>query len=179
MAMTKRERNIAIGVGAALGLLLLDQVVITPYTDRLTAIDQQTQVAGAKVTDAATTFSRQRRMQKVWKEMQAGGLKSDESQAESQALHAVLDWTQNAGVNLAALKPERTQTQGQFQIISFHITGTGNTPEIARLLWGMETATIPVRVNDMQITPIKEGSDNLTIQLSVSTLCQVARASRT
>jgi hypothetical protein len=35
----------------------------------------------------------------------------------------------------------------------------------------METATIPVRVNEMQINAPKEGSDDLSIRLSFSTLC--------
>jgi hypothetical protein len=41
---------------------------------------------------------------------------------------------------------------------------------IARLTWALETAQIPVRVNEMTITPRKEGTDDLQIQLSVSTL---------
>ena len=40
-----------------------------------------------------------------------------------------------------------------------------------KLLWSLETATIPVRVNDMQVTPRREGTDDLTIRLSVSALC--------
>jgi hypothetical protein len=103
--------------------------------------------------------------------MQKGGLKVDPSQAESQALHAVLDWAGAADLNLASLKPERTSQEGKFQVISFSVTGNGSTPAIARLLWAMETATIPVRVNDMQITPRREGTDDLSVRFSISALC--------
>lgn len=178
VAISKREKYIGIGVGAAVGLLLLDQVVLNPFKDRLDTIAVQTDDARQKVSDAANLMGREHRLQRVWKDMEAGGLMADENQAESQALHAVLKWAQNSGVNLAALKPERTQTQGQFQVISFHITGTGSTPAIARLLWGMESATIPVRLNDMQISPVKEGTDALTVQLSVSTLCMLSADSK-
>ncbi len=41
----------------------------------------------------------------------------------------------------------------------------------SRLLWSLETASIPVRVTEMHITPRKEGTDDLSVQLSISTLC--------
>ena len=173
MTISKREKYIGIGMGAAILLLLLDQVVLSPFLKQLDDISAQTDAARTKVDDMTSTFAKQSNLKKVWTAMQTGGLKDDESQAQSQALRAVLDWAQNAGVNLAALKPERSQAMGQFQVISFHITGTSSTPSLARLLYGMETATIPVRVNDIQITPVKEGTDNLTVQLSVSTLCML------
>jgi hypothetical protein len=63
---------------------------------------------------------------------------------------------------------------GDFEVIGFHLTGNGSTPAMGRLLKSFETAAIPVRVEEMQLTPLKEGTDNLKIELSLSTLCQLA-----
>lgn len=178
MVLSKREKYIAIGAVSAIAVLVLDQVVLSPYFAKRTAIaDQRSQIL-EEMDKANDLFARQRQLRKIWAEMQKGGLKADASEAESQALRAVLDWAQGAGVNLAALKPERSTQEGKFQIISFHVTLTGTVASMSRLLWSMETATLPVRVNDMQVTPRREGTDDLSVQLSVSTLCLLPDADK-
>jgi hypothetical protein len=169
---------IAICTAATLGLLVLDQFVLTPYLQLRESVETQRDKVMQAVSDANSVFDRQRRLRKVWTEMQQGGLKTDASQAESQALHAILDWAQSAGVTIASFKSERPVKNHDFQIIGFHVTGTGSMSAISRMLWGMESAKIPVRLNDMQITPRKEATDDLTIQLSVSTLCTLADADK-
>jgi hypothetical protein len=171
MKLSKRERYIAIGVGVVVGLVVLDQVVLSPYFDAISDLKNQTEAAITKQNENSALFDKQAKLKKVWDDILAGGLKADDSAAESQALNAALDWAQSAGVNITAVKPERTTTANEFEVIGFHLTGNGSTPAIARLLLSFETAAIPVRVDDMTLTPRKEGTDDLTIQLSLSTLC--------
>jgi hypothetical protein len=111
--------------------------------------------------------------------MQAGGLGQDVSSAESQALQAIVNWTQAARLNLTALKPERASTQGQFQVIGFRIVATGPMRSISQLLWSIETAALPLRVTDFQITPRKEGTDDLTVQIGVSTISRLPEGTKT
>jgi hypothetical protein len=177
VVLSKRERYIAVGVAAALGILLLDRFVLTPYAAlRDTIVTDQRQVTDS-LTSADLLFTRQRQLRKVWTQMQAGGLKTDPSQAESQALGALLEWTRSAGVNLAALTPERTVQQDRFRVISFSVKVTGPMAAMSRLLWAMESATIPVRVTELRINPQREGIDDLSMQMSVSTLCLTGDAS--
>jgi hypothetical protein len=171
VVISKRERYIAIGAVAAAVLLGLDSYVLTPYFDQRSAIASEREQTIRRLSEADSLFGRQRRLQGIWTDIQRGGLKGNPSQAESQALQAVLDWAKASGVELAALKPERTTQEGKFQVISFSVTGTGSMAAVSRLLWSLESATIPVRVNDMQITPRKEATDDLSVRLSVSTLC--------
>jgi hypothetical protein len=171
MAFTKRERYIATAVGAVIALVALDQVVLSPYLDARSGLDKQIDAAVVKQKENTALFDRQTRLTRVWDDITKGGLKADESAAESQALNKSLDWAQAAGVNITAVKPERTTTVGDFEVIGFHLTGNGSTPAMGRLLLSFETAGIPVRVDEMTITPRKEGTDDLTIQLTLSTLC--------
>lgn len=178
MVMSQRERQLAVFMGAALVLALLYWLVWTPYSDWSSEIAKsQVDVAG-RMNDANILFDRQRAMQKIWTEMQNGGLKADASQAESQALNAVLDLSKQAGVDLIGLKPERTLAQGKFQIIGFNVTGNGTMRQISQLAWALETTSIPVRVTEMDLIPRKEGSDDLQVRLSISTLCQLAPAEK-
>lgn len=171
MVVSKREKYIAIGVGVALALFVLDSYVIEPYWDQLSDIDQRTSQATQQLNDASTLFARQRALQKIWTEMQSNGLKSDEAQADSQLQHALLDWAQQAGVDPPALRNDPPRKEGLFTVIGYHVTATGSMRSVSRLLWALETATIPIRVSEAQITPQPEGTDHLKVLLGVSTLC--------
>src|SRR5581483_9833537 len=100
---------------------------------------------------AADLRDKQRKLTPVWEEIRRGGMKASTSEAESQARRAILAWAQSSGVFISALNPDRTTAVGKFQVISLNATGNGSLPQMAHLLWAMETATIPVRVNEVTI----------------------------
>ncbi len=170
-SLSKRERYIAIAVVALGVFFLVYEFVLQPYFDRRDSIAADQKLVSGKLADADQLFAREHKLQPVWNEIKSGGLKTNRSLAESQAQQAVLDWARSAGVNVVSLKPERDQQVNQFQIINFHVQGTGSMLSISNMLWSLETAKIPVRLNDLQITPRKEGTDDLTVQLTISTLC--------
>ncbi len=172
MVLSKRERYVGIGATAAIALFALDRLLITPYFARMADVTTRRDSATAQRVDADSLFHRQRRAQKIWKELQQGGLEVNNSQAESQALRAVLGWADDAGLELTALKPERPSQEGSFEVIGFDATGNGSLRSVSRLLYSLETARIPVRVNEVRIKPRKEGTDDLTVSLSVSALCK-------
>lgn len=171
MTLSKREQNIAIGLGATVALVVLLEVLVFPYFDALKAIDDGYSDAVKKQAENISVFERRTKLKKVWTEITNGGLTSDESKAESQALSAVSDWAQATGVTITQQKTERATDALPFQIIRFRVTGIGSTPGIAKFLYSMETAAIPVHLEDMTITPRKVGTDDLQIELSLSTLC--------
>jgi len=170
VVLSKREKHIGLATIALVAVVGLYGLVLSPYLDRRQAVAQDLDRATQQLADANVLFDRQAQLQKIWRQMQQGGLSADESRAESQAQHALVDWAQWAGVALDTRGPGRPTQEDKFQVISFNITGTGSTAAITRLLWALETATIPIRVNDMQITARREGTDDLMIRFSMSTL---------
>jgi chorismate mutase len=102
MALTTRERNIAIVVGAAVGLFLLDRVAITPYLEERAELAKSIDEANDKLWDANKLRDRQRELRVVWREMNDGGLKSDVVEAESQMFHALREWTRESGLNFSS-----------------------------------------------------------------------------
>ena len=160
------------GVLAAVLLLALNHFVIDPYFSERDELVKSQETLHKQLNDANQLFSRQRKLRTIWTEMQAGGLKMDASLAESQTYQALLEWARSANVGLPIVKSDRQSQEGNFQVISFSVTATGSMPQVSRLLWALETASIPVRVNEVQITPVKEGTDSLQVRISVSSLCQ-------
>jgi hypothetical protein len=173
--LTKREKYIAIAMGIVVGIWLLDSLVITPYSDELNALETARLSAQKDWDDGNQLLTDQRIKTPLWQAMLKGGLVLDESHAQSQARQALDEWSRSAGITLDSTTPERTSEEGPFQIINFNIDfsvqGRNSMYSLAHLLWLLERAPIPMRVNSVKITSTKEGSDALTVkQLSVSAL---------
>jgi Tfp pilus assembly protein PilO len=171
MILTHREKRIAVISVAGLVLLLLYYFVLGPYMDERTDIANRSDALNKQLADANDLFDSKLRLTKVWSGLQKVGLTVDSSTAESQAEQAVIDWADSCGMTLVGLRPGKTAQEGKFQTISFNVTGTGSMPDIARMTWALESATIPIRVSDMQLKPRKEGTDDLLATFTVSALC--------
>ena len=51
-----------------------------------------------------------------------------------------------------------------------YCSGTGTVKQIGNFLYKIQTASIPVRVTDVQVNSKKEGTDDLIIQIGISTV---------
>lgn len=173
MNLNERERKIAIGVGLTLVLLLLYYFAWEPYSDARDKAETDQADITRKLENADQTFHREKVLRPVWTDMQNGGLNVDSSKAIEQTLSALNSWSYDCGFNLATYKYERTtQGQGTFQIINITGSGGGHMPQVARMLADIEMAGIPIRINELSITPAKEGTDDLNVRFSLSALCQ-------
>jgi hypothetical protein len=67
-------------------------------------------------------------------------------------------------------KPDRGEREKDFAKMTFRASATGTMSQIGNFLWRMNTSAVPVRVGEMTLTTHKEGTDDLTLQLSISTI---------
>jgi len=178
MVLSKRERYIAVALGAALGVLALDHFVINPYTSFYEQLAKDKQKVGEDQHANHVLFDQHRDLQKVWNAMLTGGLKRTRAEAEQQMIDTVVEWAQESGVGRLSWKPERTVTDKGFEQISYHATGTGPMAAVARLLWRLETAPIPLRVQDVNLSSHTEGTDDLQLSMSISTISMIPGAER-
>jgi hypothetical protein len=172
--MTKREKQIGIGMLAALAAFGLDQWVVQPYWDTHTTLVAAISKAQSDIQDAHRLFNTERLEQPKWKAMieAANGLKSERYAAESQAEKTVLQWATGLGVNINNLTTEGVpKAENKFLVINFHATGLGSMQAISRMLNSLEIGQVPIRINDIQINSRREGTDDLQIQMLISTLC--------
>lgn len=174
VSLSKRERNLAIAAGSVIGGLLLYFVIISPVMAQWDAVRQGQQDVDQQQKDARQVFDKQAKLQKVWKTMLGAGLLSDASLAESQAENAVYKMAAQAGVTNISLKTERPSTEGSFQVTGFSIEGNGSMRQISQLIYLLESVSIPLHVNDLQVLPLREGTDELKLHVSFSTICLLA-----
>jgi Tfp pilus assembly protein PilO len=171
--LSPRERNIFIVVVSLVGLWVLDAFAISPMLATRDQLDSDVSTASLNVTQATNLIHLAQKDRAKWDQMLRYGLRTDASAAESQMLHAIGDWARDAGLSLTGNKPDRAEAQKPFQKITFHVTSTGNLRTINRFMWDVETATIPTRVEDFTVTARKDGTDDLSLSVAISTLCIV------
>jgi len=171
MVLSKRERYIVAVTLIAVAGLGFDRLVLTPIQERKVAMERERQRVLGGLERARALFARKKQLGPKWQQVVEAGLKSDPAEAESQVLHAVRNWSQESGLSLSSLRPEHTAQKGELREITFQASGTGPMSAVAGFLWRLETSPLPIRVNDLQLGTRKEGTDDLNLQLRVSTLC--------
>src|SRR3954465_7510660 len=170
MILSRRERYIVIATVAVVGFLALDQLVLTPLFDRREVVQAQSRQKVEELDRANALFTNRARLNRKWIEMTGTSLQADGSTAESQIIRAVGDWARESGLNLSSVKPERAEKEKQFMKITFRANATGNMAAISRFMWRLQTSKVPVRVTDLSITTRRDGVDDLSLDVGISTL---------
>ena len=170
MALSRREKMIAWGTGAAVALFALNRYALEPYLAERRALSARRTTLTAQSTENTRTLQKQRRLEREWRNMVSGGLKSDAGEAEQQLYEAVRDWAREAGVSIATSDPQRVPQKERTQIVRLRVTGTGTTTSFAKLLWRTESSPLPVKVDEFTLAAQPQGTDKLNVTLAVSTI---------
>lgn len=170
MTSSGRERLIVLVLAVALVALALDRWALTPLLDRGDEAETRKTVLLNEMATAESLLTRRHTLEPRWRQMLAGSMKRDPAEAESQVLHALGSWAADAGFNIVSLKPERSTKETLLPEIDVRAAGTGPMSAVSRFLWHLEMADIPLKVKTIQIASRREGSDDLSVQLQISTL---------
>ena len=170
MKLSQRERYIGIATGAVIGLLVLDSFIITPWMAARADLTMRLDARREEMTRAEQTFTNVRRANRRWSELAGETLQSDASAAESQLLNALRDWSEDSGLSVSAVRPDRTGGSNGFGRVTLRATGAGRMDDVTQFLWNVETAEVPVRMEELQIATRKPGEDDLTLQFTLATI---------
>lgn len=170
MTSSGRERIVFLILAVALVALALDRWALTPLLDRGQEAETRRTLLLNEMATAESLLTRRRALEPRWRQMLAGSMKRDPAEAESQVLHALGSWAADAGFNIVSLKPERSTKETLLPEIDVRAAGTGSMAAVSRFLWHLEMADIPLKVKTVQVASRKEGSDDLSVQLQISTL---------
>jgi hypothetical protein len=181
VVLNKRERYIGFATAGVMALLVLDHFLISPLFARRTQVEADTQTMAVERNRANQLFASSPRMNVRWKEMLASGLKSDLTEAQSQAMQSLNTWAHDAGVMISSLQPDPIDrlSKKDLQQPSFRLSGTGTMRAVTRFLWSVQTARIPMRVITIDLSSRKEGTDDLMMNLTVSTLALAPQSGAT
>jgi hypothetical protein len=169
MAMSSRERYISVAVLVAASAFAIDRLFLTPYLERRKALTEEIANRDRSLGEAQQVLGRERQLRLIIRGM-GGSLRADASAVEGQLLHLLHEWEQQAGVGGASFQRVHALEAHGFTHLKFNISATGSMPAIAMLVYRVETAPIPLRVDDLHVAPKRDAGDELQVQLVISTL---------
>jgi hypothetical protein len=156
----------------AAGLIFVgDQLVFSPFMDWRDQLLVQRDVANDQLTDAHRILQLQEELKPLSRSM-ATSLNADSSTVESRLLHLLHEWQQHAGVTDASFQRLRGINAHGYTCLTFSVSASGGMGPIATLLYNIETASIPLRIDNVRVTPKRDGKDDLQLRLNISTLCR-------
>lgn len=170
--LSKREKWIAVVACAVLALLVTDWYVLTPLLEARDRVGIEHETKARELGEAAEALTQGRRSRAVWDEMVKGGLGVDPSDAESRMLNTLRAWSQETGLSISSIRPERVVKSNDLARIGFEATGNGTLRSVAQFMQRIESSSLPLRVHEMQVSSRSEGADDLTLRLRVSTICK-------
>lgn len=168
--MSKRERTIAILLGVVVLLFVLDRMFFSPLMEREAIARERVVELKTDLSRADQSLLNEKRARRRWEEMAGDTLKPNAPQAESQLLNHTREWAQQAGLTLNSLTVERTESEEGFGKITARAGAAGGMQQLARFLYAVQTGPIPVRVADITVNSRTEGSDDLNVQIGLSTI---------
>jgi len=171
MVLSKRERYISVAVMAAAAALMLDALLLSPYLDWRSSLVARCKSQAAALDKANSTLQKEKQLRRTLAGIDAS-MTSDSSAAEGQLHHLMHDWEQQAAVTNASFERVRTTEEHGFVRLTYHVSAEGNTAAVAMLLYRIETAAIPIRIDDVELSTKADNGDDLKMNLSISSLCR-------
>lgn len=164
------------GIIAVIGLslLVIDQLGLEPLLNYRVRIKTEQAKVDKQLVAARKLIKEQPSIAKAWRDRQNSGLKDSSSEAESQVQDALARWGTETGLTLTASRQDRpvTDKDKTFQEIVVRASANGSMAALTQMLWRIETTRLPLRINALSITPRQEATDDLAVQLTLSTICQ-------
>lgn len=170
MVLSKREKYILAIAVTVVTIFVADRYIITPFLALRAQVKAEKQSLIDKMEYATSLFKRRKLLGQKWQNMISGGLENDVSKTESKVLNAIRSWSQECGLMLSSVKPDRVVGEGNLQEITFQVAGTGTMSSVSRFLWRIETARLPFKIKDIQLGSRDEEADDMSLQLRLSAI---------
>src|SRR5438874_10013907 len=108
MVLSRRERYIAIVTIVLVASVMLYRYILAPLLTQATELSGQIADAQVKMKRTQGVFDNSVLARRRLADMVGKTLLKNESEAESQVLNSIREWSQDAGINLS-VKHERTE----------------------------------------------------------------------
>jgi len=168
---SNRQRLLMILAGSAVGLLILDSLVLTPLTKSWGTRRAEIARLEKNVTEGRGIIARGDRTRSLWTEMQSQALPLDAAKAEQDLITAFDRWGRSSNIELGSIKPQwKRGTTSRFSQLECRVDATGTLATLARFLHEVEKSSLALRVDSVELTARDDSGNKLTLGLLVSGL---------
>lgn len=168
--MTKRERYLAFGVGACVGLWALMELVVDPVLNAMDAASERlVQAEGAYIETQGLVDGRFR-VERKWRGYQRAGLNESIATARLLTQQMVTRWAADAGVELATLSAGGVLEDEGFKQVRLTASLNGELEDALAFLKSLEACDLPLAVLSCDISRRDTSKSQVTLRLILSTV---------
>jgi hypothetical protein len=168
---SQRQRWLAIGALAALGLLAADRLILGPLTEHWDEQGQHMRALREDLDGGDLLLKREGGLRDRWAEMQREDLNENDSSAENEVLKAASRWAAESRIVLLGLTPQwRENRKDGYRLLECRMTAQGNLAAVAGFLKALETDPLAVRLEECEITSRDDRGSELTLVARFSAL---------
>lgn len=166
--LSKREQLMFYAALAILGLWVLNVFVLSPVSQALNQTHQKREALAGKVEAMSDLINHRPMMQKHWQEIQDQGLTDNPSVTEQLVFQHLQQWSDKVGVVLTTMTPTRNAVEVGLPSITFNIAGQGSLPGVCRLVYQLEQATLPVRIQSLSLGSTNAQGASLKVNMRLN-----------
>lgn len=170
MENKNREKLLAILAGTALGLLLLNYIVISPMIDSWQSRTKEIKDLKDKIVSGASLIRRQEFVEGDWDRMRTNALNSNTSAAEKQLFTAFDNWVKQSGVMEGSFRPQIQDTDDGYSTIDCRADVSGDMETIVHFFKNMEKDPLGVKIDSFELTSRDDNGRQMTLGLNLSGL---------
>lgn len=170
MNLNKRQQLLAILAIVAVGLFVVDKLVLTPLTNSWKTRAARLEKLKKDVRDGEETLKRESAWREQWGRMRTNTLATDKSNAENQMMKAFERWSQEGGVSVSSIRPQWKESEDDYKTLECRADVAGSLPAIARFLFQIERDPMGVKVDSMELTARDTEGSQLALIIQVSGL---------
>ncbi len=170
MNLKNRQQLLGILAIAAVSLLVLDRMIITPlahtWKDRTEQIDKLKK----SVLKGNQLLARDKVIRERWSNMQTNALSSEVSIAENQVFRSLDRCSQESRITVNGIKPQWKRAGDDYATFECRVDATGNLGQITRFIYEIEKDPLGLKLDSVEITAHDDRGQQLTLGLQVSGL---------
>ncbi len=172
--MTQREKMIAGAIGVVVVLFGGYALVAKPYwideranLERQIAKERKDQATDNDLIKSVPTRTNE------WNGLRDKGLVDDLANSGADLQDSILSLAQRNRVSIEQLRPTRVLSivkDPDFTEYKIAVNASGSSRGVWPFVYALESSQLPLRIDDLQIRSRKDGIDDLTIELNITTL---------
>jgi hypothetical protein len=176
MENKNREKILAIAAGVALGLLLLNYLVISPVIDSWQSRTRQIKDLREKIANGAMLIRRQDVVEGEWDRMRTNSLDSNPAAAEKQLFTEFDHWVSQSGVTEGSFRPQIQDTDDGYSTVDCRADVSGDMESIVHFFKNMEKDPLGVKIESFELTSRDDNGRQMTLGMDLSGLVLPAAA---
>jgi hypothetical protein len=167
-----RQRRLLLIAGIAIGVLALDRFVVTPLFAHWQSANAETTELRRKIQAGNGSLQITDRARSRWAEVQAATLPAEVAEAEQVLLSHLNQWGEQVGVDISSIKPQwkRGANSRTYSTLECRIDATGSILAVSRLLHAIETSSLALRMDSVELVSRDERGSKISASLVVSGL---------